>query len=92
MVKKNFLKNVISLWSAEFAQIAGVRPAMNAQASYLEGGPLMWMLPLYLHNDELKIKQYSVKLKEYLTLSMLGKNFSRKHFEIFCLFFSGNRL
>ena len=22
------------------------------QASYLEGGPLMWMLPLYLHVDQ----------------------------------------
>ena len=22
------------------------------QASYLEGGPLMWMLPLYLHVNE----------------------------------------
>ena len=22
------------------------------QASYLEGGPLMWMLPLYLHVDK----------------------------------------
>ena len=26
-------------------------PCMQ-QASYLEGGPLMWMLPLYLHVDQ----------------------------------------
>ena len=26
-------------------------PCMQ-QASYLEGGPLMWMLPLYLHDNQ----------------------------------------
>ena len=35
------------------------------QASYLEGGPLMWMLPLYLHvnqksdYDDMMTAQYS---------------------------------
>ena len=27
-------------------------PPCVQQASYLEGGPLMWMLPLYLHVDQ----------------------------------------
>ena len=31
---------------------SGVRSAMRGQASYLEGGPLMWMLPLYLHINQ----------------------------------------
>ena len=31
---------------------SGVRSAMHAQVSYLEGGPLMWMLPLYLHVNQ----------------------------------------
>ena len=31
---------------------SGVRSTMWQQASYLEGGPLMWMLPLYLHVNQ----------------------------------------
>ena len=31
---------------------SGVRSACVQQASYLEGGPLMWMLPLYLHVNQ----------------------------------------
>ena len=31
---------------------SGVRSAMVQQASYLEGGPPMWMLPLYLHVNQ----------------------------------------
>ena len=31
---------------------SGVRSAIVQQASYLEGGPLMWMLPLYLHVNQ----------------------------------------
>ena len=28
---------------------SGVRSAMMQLASYLEGGPLMWMMPMHLH-------------------------------------------
>ena len=28
---------------------SGVRSAMRAASQYLEGGPLIWILPLYLH-------------------------------------------
>ena len=31
---------------------SGVRSAMHAAAIYLEGGPLVWMLPLYLHVNQ----------------------------------------
>ena len=31
---------------------SGVRSAMRAEASYLEGGPLVWMLTLYLHVNQ----------------------------------------
>ena len=31
---------------------SGVRSACVQQASYLEGGPLMWMLPLFLHVNQ----------------------------------------
>ena len=29
-----------------------MRSAMRAASCYLEGGPLMWMLPLYLHVNQ----------------------------------------
>ena len=31
---------------------SGERSAMREAASYLEGGPLMWILPLYLHVNQ----------------------------------------
>ena len=31
---------------------SAVRSAMLQQASYLEGGPLVWILPLYLHVNQ----------------------------------------
>ena len=31
---------------------SGVRSAMRAQASCLEGGPLLWIWPLYLHVNQ----------------------------------------
>ena len=43
------------------------------QASYLEGGPLMWMLPLYLHvnkksddDDEIRVYTVSHTLSTFL--------------------------
>ena len=31
---------------------SGVRSAMRAASQYLEGGPLLWILPLYLHINQ----------------------------------------
>ena len=31
---------------------SGVRSATHAASSYLEGGPLLWILPLYLHVNQ----------------------------------------
>ena len=45
---------------AMIRQICNVRP----QASYLEGGPLMWMLPLYLHVIKNPII-YIIYIKKY---------------------------
>ena len=51
---------------------SGVRSAMQ-QASYLERGPLMWMLPLYLHvnqkSDDDDDLSYSSKIQMYLDVS-----------------------
>ena len=73
---------------------SGVRSAMHAATSYLEGGPLMWMLPLNLHvnqksdDDDDNVTPLHTFI---LMLSMLGKYFSRWHFEIH-LFFQETRL
>ena len=50
---------------------SGVRSAMRAasQASYLEGGPPMWMLPLYLHVNQKSDYDYDMK---YTSRSSLG--------------------
>ena len=51
------------------------------QASYLEGGPLMWMLPLYLY-----VNQKSGPSCSKLTISLVNESHQmiRKYAEIFC--------
>ena len=45
---------------------SGVRSAWVQQASYLEGGPMMWMLSLYLHVNQKSNYDYDMMKKKYI--------------------------
>ena len=58
-----------------------MRSAMRAEASYLEGGPLIWMLPLYLHvnqksdyDDDMKVPGYFLVLLCFIEIPVLHAN------------------
>ena len=43
-----------------------MRSAVHALASYLEGGPLIWMMPLHLHvNQKSDYDDYDFNSPEY---------------------------
>ena len=45
----NWRKNFIAI---SFTLMTDIPGDLVQQASYLEGGPLMWILPLYLHVNQ----------------------------------------
>ena len=46
-----YRKGSVRVWPKSFSSLMWDLPCVQ-QASYLEGGPLMWMLPQYLHVDK----------------------------------------